>query len=144
MPIMYEQNSLQMEWCLNCHRNPAENLRPTSEIYNMDWKKPSDLNPVWCAATDVKRGTPTAESVSCTTTDPSQGGNPQLASLRIGPVMNAQSAGAAVPDAPNGIPSLVPASYTRFTSQDALGTFLFKHYNIRPARELANCETCHR
>ena len=23
MPIMYMQNSLQMEWCLNCHRNPA-------------------------------------------------------------------------------------------------------------------------
>ena len=38
MPLMYQQNSLQMEWCLNCHRNPAVNLRPTcSEIYNMAW-----------------------------------------------------------------------------------------------------------
>jgi len=56
MPIMYQQNTLQMEWCLNCHRNPVENLRPTSEIYNMDWKKPSDLNPVWCTAPGVKPG----------------------------------------------------------------------------------------
>ncbi len=23
MPLMYMENSLQMEWCLNCHRNPA-------------------------------------------------------------------------------------------------------------------------
>jgi hypothetical protein len=133
-----------MEWCLNCHRNPAENLRPTSEIYNMDWKKPSDLNPVWCAAADIKRGTPTAESVSCTTSDPAPGTNPQLASLHLVPAMNAQAAGAPTADAPGGMLSPLPISYTKFTSQEALGTFLFKHYNIRPARELANCETCHR
>ncbi len=41
MPLMYQQNTLQMEWCLNCHRNPAVNLRPTSEIYNMAWAGPS-------------------------------------------------------------------------------------------------------
>ena len=70
MPLMYEQNSLQMEWCLNCHRNPAENLRPTSEIYNMAWAGPSSDKPVWCATT-VQSG-PTAQDVSCTTTDPSE------------------------------------------------------------------------
>jgi hypothetical protein len=31
MPLMYAQNTLQMEWCLDCHRNPAKNLRPTGE-----------------------------------------------------------------------------------------------------------------
>ncbi len=45
MPLMYEQNTLQMEWCLNCHRNPAKNLRPTSEIYNMAWEGPSTDKP---------------------------------------------------------------------------------------------------
>jgi hypothetical protein len=45
------QNTLQMEWCLNCHRNPAVNLRPTSEIYNMAWAGPSSDKPVWCAET---------------------------------------------------------------------------------------------
>src|ERR1700740_871661 len=43
MPIMYQQNTLQMEWCLNCHRNPGANIRPTSEIYNMGWTGPSEL-----------------------------------------------------------------------------------------------------
>jgi hypothetical protein len=144
MPIMYEQNTLQMEWCLNCHRNPAQNLRPTSEIYNMAWKEPSDLNPVWCAARDVKRGTPTSESVTCTTTDPSSAGNPQLASLHLVQAVNAQASGDLATDAPNGVLSSAPASYTKFTSQEALGSFLFQHYNIRSARELSSCETCHR
>ncbi len=42
MPLMYAQNTLQMEWCLDCHRNPAKNLRPTSEIYNMAWEEPGE------------------------------------------------------------------------------------------------------
>ena len=46
MPLMYMENSLQMEWCLNCHRNPAENLRPTAEIYNMAWVGASGDRPV--------------------------------------------------------------------------------------------------
>ncbi len=144
MPIMYQQNTLQMEWCLNCHRNPVENLRPTSEIYNMDWKKPSDLNPVWCTATDPKSGTPTSETVNCTTVDPSKAAGGQLAELHLVEAVDAQAAGAPVSDSPGGMFVPASAAYTRFTSQEALGTFLFKHYNIRPARELANCETCHR
>src|SRR3954462_9919179 len=28
MPLMFQANSLQMEWCLNCHRAPEKFLRP--------------------------------------------------------------------------------------------------------------------
>ena len=28
MPLMYAQNTLQMEWCLDCHRNPAKEPPP--------------------------------------------------------------------------------------------------------------------
>ena len=28
MPLMYQQASLQMRWCLDCHRNPEKYLRP--------------------------------------------------------------------------------------------------------------------
>jgi hypothetical protein len=38
MPLMLQENSLQMEWCLECHRNPAKYLRPRSEIYTMGYK----------------------------------------------------------------------------------------------------------
>ena len=38
MPLMLQQNSLQMEWCLNCHRNPENYVRPRSEIFTMGYK----------------------------------------------------------------------------------------------------------
>lgn len=34
MPVVYQENTLQMEWCLSCHKNPEEFLRPKSEIFN--------------------------------------------------------------------------------------------------------------
>jgi hypothetical protein len=37
MPLMWQNASLQMEWCLECHRNPEKFIRPRSEIYTMDW-----------------------------------------------------------------------------------------------------------
>ena len=38
MPAVYQENTLQMEWCLSCHREPEKFIRPKSEIYNMDWQ----------------------------------------------------------------------------------------------------------
>jgi hypothetical protein len=42
MPLMRQVESLQMEWCLKCHRDPARFIRPRSEIYNMEWRPASD------------------------------------------------------------------------------------------------------
>jgi ferredoxin len=42
MPLMYQHASLQMEWCLDCHRDPAKNLRPRDQIFNMGWEPPAD------------------------------------------------------------------------------------------------------
>jgi hypothetical protein len=38
MPIMYQASSLQMEWCLQCHRNPERFLRPKEQIFNTEWR----------------------------------------------------------------------------------------------------------
>ncbi|HYH47390.1 MAG TPA: cytochrome c3 family protein [Thermoanaerobaculia bacterium] len=40
MPLMYQEASLLMEWCLDCHRDPAKNIRPREEVFNMDWQPP--------------------------------------------------------------------------------------------------------
>ena len=49
MPLTYAHASLQMEWCLDCHRNPAKNIRPTGDpIFNLGWKGPSSDHPVYC------------------------------------------------------------------------------------------------
>ena len=59
MPLMYNYASLQMEWCLDCHRQPEKYLRPHhvkqdpkdpatlgDQIFNMDYEQPSPLKPV--------------------------------------------------------------------------------------------------
>ena len=38
MPLMMQAESLQMEWCLECHREPEKFVRPVDQIYSMDWK----------------------------------------------------------------------------------------------------------
>ncbi|MEM9597807.1 MAG: cytochrome c3 family protein [Acidobacteriota bacterium] len=42
MPLLKRGASLQMAWCLDCHRNPAPNLRPPSEVTNFRWEPPED------------------------------------------------------------------------------------------------------
>jgi hypothetical protein len=46
MPLMYNQESLQMEWCLDCHRNPEKNLRPREQVFNMRYEQPNSRVPV--------------------------------------------------------------------------------------------------
>ena len=46
MPLMYQQESLQMEWCLGCHRDPGKNLRPRDQVFNMRYQPPSTGTPV--------------------------------------------------------------------------------------------------
>jgi cytochrome c7-like protein len=40
MPITWRENSLLMEWCLNCHRQPEQYVRPRSAVFQMDWAAP--------------------------------------------------------------------------------------------------------
>jgi hypothetical protein len=42
MPIVYEAASLQMEWCLACHRQPERYLRPKDKITDMTWNIEAD------------------------------------------------------------------------------------------------------
>jgi len=38
MPTIRQVVSLQMEWCLACHRQPELYLRPQDQIFTMDWQ----------------------------------------------------------------------------------------------------------
>jgi hypothetical protein len=46
MPLMYEENTLQMEWCLNCHRQTEKFLRPKEEVFSMTYQPPDQEHPV--------------------------------------------------------------------------------------------------
>jgi hypothetical protein len=42
MPLIAQEESLLMEWCLDCHRNPEQYLRPREEVFNMSWTAPAN------------------------------------------------------------------------------------------------------
>jgi hypothetical protein len=42
MPLTYQARSLQMEWCLDCHRAPEKYLRPRDQVFNMAYEAPAD------------------------------------------------------------------------------------------------------
>ena len=46
MPLMYNYASLQMEWCLDCHRRPEKYLRPRQQVFNMRYQQPDEFHPV--------------------------------------------------------------------------------------------------
>jgi hypothetical protein len=67
MPLMFQASRLQMSWCLDCHRNPENVLRPHDQVFNMDWKAPADQAEIGKKlAVDYKIRT-TAELTSCST-----------------------------------------------------------------------------
>ena len=42
MPLMWQENTLQMEWCLNCHRNPEQYVRPRDAVFRVDYTAPAN------------------------------------------------------------------------------------------------------
>lgn len=37
MALIWQERSLQMEWCLDCHREPERFIRPVDRIFDMGW-----------------------------------------------------------------------------------------------------------
>lgn len=42
MPLTWAANTLQMGWCLDCHRQPENFVRPRSEVFNMNYQPPAN------------------------------------------------------------------------------------------------------
>ena len=42
MALTYKVNTLNMNWCINCHRDPAKLIRPRSEVFNIDYVYPPE------------------------------------------------------------------------------------------------------
>jgi hypothetical protein len=54
MPLMWKEKSLQMEWCLQCHRDPEKALRPRDEVFNLHYDPAQD--PAHPGATQASLG----------------------------------------------------------------------------------------
>ena len=42
MPLIWQSASLQMEWCLECHRAPERYVRPRRDVFRVDYAPPSN------------------------------------------------------------------------------------------------------
>jgi hypothetical protein len=42
MPLVWQEHSLQMEWCLDCHRHPERFVRPKDQVYNIAYEAPAN------------------------------------------------------------------------------------------------------
>ncbi len=42
MPLTWKTKTLYMRWCLECHRQPQNYLRPANEVENMNYRPPVD------------------------------------------------------------------------------------------------------
>lgn len=58
MPLMWKENTLNMEWCLECHRAPEDHIRPKEEVFNMNWstKNQEELGRRLVEQYDVRTG----------------------------------------------------------------------------------------
>ena len=59
MPLTWQENSLQMEWCLDCHRHPEKHVRPREFIttmgYQPAWQSRRDRTPAGEGIPDSRR-----------------------------------------------------------------------------------------
>ena len=46
MPLTWQESSLQMEWCLDCHRAPERHIRPRDQVFTMGWDPSRSDEPV--------------------------------------------------------------------------------------------------
>lgn len=46
MPVVVQQESLSMGWCLDCHRNPEENLVPKDKVTDLYWVQTQWFNKI--------------------------------------------------------------------------------------------------
>lgn len=44
MPLMFQNGTLEMAWCLDCHRQPERFIRPREEIFNLHYNPEHDPN----------------------------------------------------------------------------------------------------
>ena len=42
MEVVQQSEPLSMSWCLDCHRNPDDHIRPNTPVTDMDWNKPEN------------------------------------------------------------------------------------------------------
>jgi len=67
MPLVFQANTLLMEWCLDCHRNTERVLRPLDKIYDMTWRPPANQAEIGKKYHDERNIRSTTQLTRCST-----------------------------------------------------------------------------
>jgi hypothetical protein len=117
MEVVHHDQPQSMGWCLDCHRNPEKNLRPLTEVTNLDWKPESlDRDGFYKGLLDKKVSADDI-AVAITGDEHTKGGD--LAALV----------------------KLAEGKYGKSVTQKEVGLQLKKHWEIQPPQD---CTACHR
>jgi hypothetical protein len=65
LEVVRQNMPLSMSWCLDCHRNPDQHLRPVSEITNMYWTPPDNHAELVSTIRDEKNINPNTDCSAC-------------------------------------------------------------------------------
>ncbi len=116
MEVVRHDQPQSMGWCLDCHRNPENNLRPLEQITNLNFK-PADLK-----RADFYKGLL----------------DKKIPAKEIATVIGGETAKA---DDLDQLLKLAETTYGKEVTQAEVGTQLKKHWQIQPPE---NCTACHR
>ena len=65
MEVVRQVETLSMKWCLDCHRDPSDHLRPPDEITNMEWSAPADQRQFAARVIEERRLDPPLDCSGC-------------------------------------------------------------------------------
>jgi len=65
MPVVFQDKSLSMSWCLGCHRNPAPALRPPTDVFSPSPTPPSCSRQPGQTLRDAWKVNPTSNCGGC-------------------------------------------------------------------------------
>ncbi len=65
MEQVYQAKTLSMGWCLECHRDPAPQLRPVEYVTNMDWLPDEDARTLGRRLMEENRISPSTDCSTC-------------------------------------------------------------------------------
>lgn len=144
MPLTAQASSLQMQWCLACHRDPASHLRPHEHVFDLHWMPAqSDLALIQQLATAeekaaARKGGRTETTYTQEPHIPSGQLPPSNADTRLYP--SDELALQQRMDRTLGVAN------GRLTPQErqAMGRLLEQENHILSPRRLTDCSTCHR
>jgi hypothetical protein len=65
MNQIWQESSLTMEWCLECHRHPEAHVRPREHVFDLAWKPPAGQPGLGAALARAYGVTPRTDCTTC-------------------------------------------------------------------------------